>query len=180
MEKTSTYAWTFENSSCCVTWLVVSWLIPCWGLCLPSLTVATGLQQFVLALAVTTKTNPTHLMCLSTESYPSTSSSLVALDMWGHGLMGDRPPIHVETYLYFLLWACLSLDHFFHPVDYGAAGILGAIPAKGQERGRSERCRLGWGCLRSLWNCDVNVFLSEVSPYLKPNIWCQSISRDIW
>lgn len=165
MEKNSTYAWTFENSTC-VSWLVLSWLIPCWGLCLPSLTVSTGLQQFVLALAVTTKTNPTRFLYLPTDSYPSTSSSLVALDMlWGHVLVGDRPPIHVETYLYFLLlWVCFSLDHFFHPVDCEAAGILGAVPAKEQVRDRSERCWLGWVCSRSLWNCGFNVFLPEASP----------------
>lgn len=145
MEKTSTHAWTFENSSCCATWLVLSWLIPCWGLCLPSLAVATGFRQLVLALTVTTKNNPTHFLCLPTESYPSTSSSLVALDMWGHVLVGARPPIYVETYLCFLLlWVYLSLDHFFHPVDCEAVGMLGAIPAKGQARGRNERCQLGW------------------------------------
>lgn len=185
MEKTSTHAWTFENSSCCATWLVLSWLIPCWGLCLPSLAVATGFRQLVLALTVTTKNNPTHFLCLPTESYPSTSSSLVALDMWGHVLVGARPPIYVETYLcVLLLWVYLSLDHFFHPVDCEAVGMLGAIPAKGQARGRNERCQLGWtglgwGGLRSLWNCGLTVFLPEASPCLKPNIWCQSISRDI-
>lgn len=92
MEKNSTHAWTFENSSCCAAWLVLSWLIPCWGLCLPSLAVATGFQQLVLALTVTTKNNPTHFLCLPTESYPSTSSSLVALDMWVMRWWGLDPP----------------------------------------------------------------------------------------
>lgn len=66
----------------------------------------------------------------------------------GHVLVGARPPIHVETCLcVLLLWVYLSLDHFFQPVDCEAVGMLGAIPAKGQVRGRNERCRLGWAGL---------------------------------
>lgn len=58
---------------------------------------------------------------------------------WGCTVAGVRLPVHADSYLYFLLLSgYLSLDHFFHPVDCEAAGILGSTPAKGQVRGRNE------------------------------------------
>lgn len=55
---------------------MLSWLIPCWGLCFPSLTVAIGLHQFVLALAVITNNNPP-TFC----AYPQ-SLSLLSPPLW--------------------------------------------------------------------------------------------------
>lgn len=62
---------------------------------------------------------------------------MVAVDM----LVGVRPSLCAETYLYFLLMTgCLSLDHFFHPVDHEVAQMLELTPAKGQVRAGWDRC----------------------------------------
>lgn len=144
--KKRTRAWTFENSSQHATWLVLSWLTPCWGLCPSSPAVTTALQQLLLAVAVTTRSNPTTFLPLPTESCPchllhgGLGHAGGVAQWWGF-----RPPAHTDTYLYFsLLSGYLSLDHFSHPVDCEAAGHTKSTPAKGQVRGRNERWPLGW------------------------------------
>lgn len=189
--KKHTCAWTFENSSGRATWLVHSWLTPRWGLCPSFLVVATTLQQFPLALAVTTTSNSTTFLPLPTESYHATSS-VVTLDvlvgLCGGGGQTLCPCWGLPFFFLMLLSGCLSLDHFFHSVDCEAAGILGSTPPKQQVRGRNVWWPLGWGgdhwCIIA-WNVSEIVasqwvLLPEASPCLEPNIWCLSISRDAW
>lgn len=173
--KKHTCAWTFENSSGRAAWLVHSWLTPRWGLCPSFLVVATTLQQFPLALAVTTTSKSTTFPPLPTESYHATSS-VVTLDVLV-GLCGGGG----QT-----LCPCWDLPLFFDVVVrlsftgslLSLCGLWGCRDTwvnTTKTAGEGQECVVATGLgrrplvhhsLKCLWNCGFTVSASAWSIFL--------------
>lgn len=146
--------WEFI-SMCCLAAALLSHPSP--GALPGSPAVTTGLQQFPLALAVTTRSNPT-----PTHRVLPCHLPVVALDVLLGLCSGGGQTTYPFWDLPLLLSGYLSLDRFFHPVDCEAAGMLGATLAKGRwEAGMRGGCWAGEGTTCTSW--------LKVSPKLWPH-----------